>query len=99
MHALRFSIAAQVVAAEARRMGLSVPAFRSPPRIPGATRTIRRRGGGAMVAVAVRGRSPADVMADLVEGVIVANGLSGRAAQRCRRRLAAAIDGVHADAA
>jgi hypothetical protein len=91
---LRFSVIANTLASEARRLGLRVPAFRSPPRLHGATRTIRRRDGGAMVAVVIRGRPPADVVADLIEGVIVANGLRGAAALRCRRRLAAAVDSL-----
>jgi hypothetical protein len=89
---LRFSVIARVVATEARGLGLRVPAFRSPPRLQGATRTIRRRDGSAMVAVVIRGRPLADVVADVIEGVIVANGLRGSAAVRCRRRLASAVD-------
>jgi hypothetical protein len=94
MHAdsLRFSAAAQIVAAEARRLGLTVPGFRSPPGITGATRTIRRGPDGGVVSIAVRGRPQADVVADLIEGVVVANGLIGGAAVRCRRRLAGALD-------
>jgi hypothetical protein len=89
-----FSVMARAVAGEARRLGLTVPAFRSPPLLNGATRTIRRRAGGPMIAVARRGRPAADVAADLIEGVVVANGLSGARAVRCRRRLAAALDAI-----
>jgi hypothetical protein len=94
MHAdsLGFSTSARLVATEARRLGLAVPGFRSPPRLPGAVRTIRRGSDGAMVAVVLRGRPLTDVVADLIEGVVVANGLSGAAAVRCRRRLAAGLD-------
>ena len=91
---LRFSTAAHVVAAEARAMGLRPPSFRSPPGVPGAVRTIRRRPGAPVVAVLVRGRPLTDVMADLIEGVVVANELRGSQAVRCRRRLAAALDAV-----
>ncbi len=96
---LGFTVAARVVAAEARRMGLAVPGFRSPPRLPGATRTIRRSASGAMVAVVARGRPLADVVADLIEGVVVANTLAGQAAVRCRRRLAHAVDSAQRAAA
>jgi hypothetical protein len=101
MHAdsLRFSTSARVVAAEARRLGLSVPGFRSPPRLAGAARTIRRGRDGAMVAVVVRGRPLTDVVADLIEGVVIANGLAGPAAVRCRRRLATAFDAAQQTAA
>ena len=40
-----------------------------------------------MVAVRLRSRPPADVVADMVEGVLVANGLTGDAAGRVRATL------------
>ena len=89
-----FARAARLVAAEARRRGLSVPGFCSPPRVPGADRTLRRRPGGwAMVAVRVRGRPAADVLADLVDGVVRANAnrLSEAEAARHRDDLRAAV--------
>lgn len=91
---LRFSVVARTVAAEARRLGLTAPAFRAPPRLAGATRTIRRRDGTALVAVVIRGRPFADVVADLIEGVIVANGLRAAGAVASRRRLVAAVDAL-----
>ena len=96
---LGFSAAARVAAAEARRLGLQVPSFRSPPGLPGCVRTIRRQGAGAVVAVAVRGRSMQDVIADLIEGVVVANGLTSAAATRCRFRLTTALDAAQRSAA
>jgi hypothetical protein len=96
---LRFSTAARVVALEARQMGLCSPTFCSPPGVAGATRTIRRSNAGTRVAVAVRGRPLADVVADLVEGVVMANGLSGADAVRCRHRLAGALDAAQRAAA
>jgi hypothetical protein len=87
-----FSAAVRAVAEEARRMGLVVPGFRSPPRLPGADRTIRRSAGEPIVAVRVRGRPFADVVADIVEGVLVANGARGRAQWQARRRLLAAVE-------
>jgi len=49
--------------------------------------------GGVVVAVAVRGRPFVDVVADMVEGVVVANGLQGVAATRVRTVLhEAAVD-------
>ncbi|MGE3620612.1 MAG: hypothetical protein AB7L84_09130 [Acidimicrobiia bacterium] len=75
-----------------RRLGLSMPGFRSPPRVAGALRTIRRhRGGGATVAVALRDRPWAAVLADLVEGVVVANRLAGLRADGVRAELWAAL--------
>ncbi|HUQ39044.1 MAG TPA: hypothetical protein VM030_02735, partial [Acidimicrobiales bacterium] len=76
-----FAAVARALAAEARRHGLVPPGFRSPPRLPGARRTIRRyRDGAAVISVQLRDRPAAEVLADMVDGVVVANGLEGRAA-------------------
>ena len=91
---IRFAELARRVGAAARAAGLVVPAFRTPPRRPGVPRTIRRLPGGPVVAVRVRSRPPADVMFDMVEGVLVANGLRGDAATRVRTTLLQAIGGA-----
>ena len=70
-----FAIVARVVSDAARGLGLTVPAFRAPPRIVGTDRTIRRRGDHVTVAVRVQGRPWGAIIADLVEGVIIANDL------------------------
>jgi hypothetical protein len=44
-----------------------------------------------VVAVRVRDREPADIVGDLVEGVIVANDLSGAQAARMRTALVEAL--------
>ena len=89
---LRFADAVRVLAVEARSLGLDVPGFRSPPRIAGVDRSLRRRP-GASPAVAVRlvGRPFDAVLDDMVEGIVVANGLAGPAAARARRQLRAAV--------
>ncbi len=85
---LRFAAAARALGDAARRRGLAAPGFRSPPRVPGAERTLRRRpGGGVAVAVAIRDRPFAAVVADMVEGIVVANGLGGVEATRVRTAL------------
>jgi len=71
-----FTTAAQLLGAVAGRYGLIAPGFRSPPRVVGAQRTIRRRQGGGVVAVAVKGRPLAGVLADMIEGIVVLNDLS-----------------------
>ena len=71
-----FTTAAQLLGAVAGRYGLIVPGFRSPPRVVGVQRTIRRRQGGGVVAVAVKGRPLAGVLADMIEGIVVLNDLS-----------------------
>jgi hypothetical protein len=90
--ALLFSQAARRLGAAARAAGLAVPAFRCPPRVAGALRTIRRYPGGAVIAVRLKGRPFADVAADMVEGVLVVNRLDHTASTRMRPLLAEAIE-------
>jgi hypothetical protein len=78
--------------AAARAAGLVVPAFRCPPRLAGARRTLRRYPGGAVVAVQLKGRPFADVAADMVEGVLVLNRLTGEAADRMRPVFAETVE-------
>jgi hypothetical protein len=91
-NALRFAAAARALGAAARAKGLVVPGFRSPPRVEGAERTLRRFPGGRVnVAVALRERPFAAVVADMVEGVVVTNQLEGTEATRVRTALWAAV--------
>ena len=93
-NAIRFAAVARGLASEARARGLTVPGFRSPPRLPGAYRSLGRHpGGGAVVSVVVRGRPLADVAADMVDGVLAANGLRGARAEPHRSALLAAALG------
>jgi hypothetical protein len=82
---MRFAVAARAICDEARRAGLEVvPGFRSPPRLP-VDRSLRRRPGTTpSVAVRVQGRPMETVVADMVEGVLVANGAAGDAGLRAR---------------
>ncbi len=66
-----------------------MPGFRSPPRVVGAQRTLRRHsdGAGVVVAVQVRGRPWFAVVADMIEGVVVANGLQAPTGDRLRTEL------------
>jgi hypothetical protein len=89
---LRFAHAARTLATVARREGLEVPAFRSPPGIDGVQRTVRRRRGGTTVAVRLRRRPWAAVVADMVEGIVVTNRLAGADADATRAALWAALD-------
>ena len=75
-----------------RSRRLAVPGFRSPPRLRGADRSLRRLGGGTIVAVRVRGRPMAAVVADMIEGIVAANRLSGVEADRARAALWAAVE-------
>ena len=89
-----FAAAARRLGDAARAAGLAVPAFRSPPRVAGAVRTIRRYPGGTVVSVQLRDRAHEAVAADMVEGVVVTNGLTGEAALRARTLLAEAVADV-----
>ena len=84
---IRFAELARRIGAAARSAGLVVPAFRTPPRRSEVARSIRRLPGGPVIAVRLRSRPTADVVVDMVEGVIVANGLTGDAARRVRDTL------------
>jgi hypothetical protein len=83
----RFAEAARSLARAARVVGASCPSFRSPPRRTGVDRTIKRWDGGATVAVRLKGRAWPAVLADMVEGVVVANRLAGPAADELRTAL------------
>lgn len=90
----------QALTSSCRRIGLAAPSFRSPPGLAGATRTIRRRRSGApVVAVRHLGRQPAAVVADLVEGVLVANAITGSEAMRVRSALWEAVTAGSAERA
>jgi hypothetical protein len=90
--ALLFSQAARRLGAAARAAGLAVPAFRCPPRVAGAVRTIRRYPGGAVIAVRLKERPFVEVAADMVEGVLVVNRLDDTAAARMRPVLAESVE-------
>jgi hypothetical protein len=89
--ALRFADAARRLGAAAHAAGLEVPAFRCPPRLAGAARTIRRYPGGTVVSVRLRDRPFETALADMVEGVLVANRVDGAAAGPLRAALEAAV--------
>ena len=84
---VEFTRAARTLTRAARRVGLDAPSFRSPPGIVGSSRTIRRRSGGAVVAVRLRGRPLVAVLADMIEGVVVANRLTAPQADLARAEL------------
>jgi hypothetical protein len=93
---LRFAEAAKRLGAATRAAGLAVPAFRCPPRVEGARRTIRRYPGGAVVSVRMRDRPWDEVASDMVEGVVVVNRLEGEAALRVRTGLLEALGAASA---
>ena len=61
----------------ARRRKLRMPGVQSPPRVEGVERVVRRFGGEVRtIAVMVRGRRRGDVLADVVAGILLANGVA-----------------------
>lgn len=90
---LDFANAARLLGREARRRGLVAPSFRCPPRIVGVQRSVRRHRSGAVVAVLLKGRPWLAVLADMIEGVVVANDLDPQRAARLRTDLWAAAGG------
>jgi len=96
---VNFSAAVRAVAQEARSLGLAVPGFRSPPGLAGVDRTIRQSRGALIVAIRLRGRPFADVVADVVDGILVANGVPRGRDLGIRRQLLAAVEAVSCRAA
>ena len=89
---IQFAAAARVLGDAARSQGLTAPSFRSPPRLKADRTLLRRRTTVSTVAVRVRGRPWLAVLGDLIEGVVVSNGLAGPEADGCRTALWAAVE-------
>ncbi len=89
-----FAVAARVLASRAHRHGLKPPGFRSPPRIVGADRSLRRVNGGVVVSVLLRDRPFVAVLSDMVQGVVAANQLTGREAEIARTVLWASVESL-----
>ena len=92
--ALAFAEAVRLLGLAARGHGLPMPSFRSPPRQVGRRRTLTRHDDGSTtVAVMVHNRNWLAVLSDMVEGVVVANGLDGVDAEVVRDQLWEALEG------
>lgn len=92
--ALTFAATARIVTGACRHLGVGVPGFRSPPRDPEVQRSVTGTGDNAVVSVRLAGRPWPAVAADMIEGVVVANGLDttgGQAAARLRDALWATL--------
>ncbi len=89
---VEFAAAARTLTREARCRGLVGPSYRCPPRLVGVDRSIRRRPGGAVVSIRLQGRPRGAVIADMIEGVVIANALRPPAADRIRTELWAVLD-------
>jgi hypothetical protein len=89
-----FAATARTLGRELRSRGLVAPGFRCPPRIVGVDRSLRRWDGGATVSVRVKGRPLTAVVADMIEGSVVANKLVSPRADRLRTELWEAISPI-----
>ncbi len=85
----KFTAAARVLAQRAAELDLVVPGFRSPPRIVGVNRSIRRSrdSQGGVVAVRLSDRPFTAAVGDMIEGVIFINRLEPPEADRVRTQL------------
>jgi hypothetical protein len=92
---LRFAATARILTEAARRNGHRAPTFRSPPRVKGRMRTIRRHAnGGATVSLVLRDRPWPAVVADMIEGFVVVNDVDPVAAERLRDLLWASVEEI-----
>ena len=94
---LRFAAAARTLAEVTRAAGLIVPGFRSPPRLDGVDRSLRRSPGptgeeSVTVSVRIKGRPWVSVLADMIDGVLVANRLEGPTAGAARTVLWSSVE-------
>lgn len=94
-----FAAAARDLGRAARLRGLSVPSFRSPPRVGGFSRTIKRGRTGSTISIILRDRPWAAVLADMIEGIVVSNELAGARADQIRAVLWLAVDTPMVEAA
>ena len=93
MTSLDFGAAARSLAQASHLRGLVVPVFASPPSRSDLDRSIRRRNGSPVVSIRLRNRPRGAVLADMIEGIVVANYLEGARADLVRSALWLAIDG------
>jgi len=91
-HYAQFASAARILASHAHRHGLRAPGFRSPPRIVGVDRSLRRFNNRVVVSVLLRGRPFVAVLSDMIEGVVAANQLTGRNAENARTVLWSSVE-------
>ncbi|WP_420446581.1 hypothetical protein [Candidatus Poriferisodalis sp.] len=91
----QFVLTVRALTAAARDLGLSVPAFQSPPRSEHLTRSILRRApDDCVVAVRVRGRPFGAVAADAIDGVVACNDLGASVVGAVRDALWCAVESL-----
>ena len=93
MTSLDFGAAARSLARAAHLRDLVVPVFASTPSRRDLHRSIRRRNGSPVVSIRLGDRPRGAVLADMIEGIVVANYLEDSKADLVRSTLWLAIDG------
>lgn len=89
----QFAETVRLLNAAAAAEGMRAPSFASPPRLASADRTIRWLTNDRALVAVRRGRRAANVVVqDMIEGVVVANRLSGLEAEDAARKLAACLN-------
>ena len=92
MTSFTFAETARIIGQVARKHKLSVPTFRSPPRIEEVHRSIRRGVDFSVVSVSFTGRPYSAVISDMIEGVLVANSLDRNQSDFFRALLWSSVD-------
>lgn len=88
MSSTGFASAGRMLAHRARERGVRTPLFRSPPRLPGVRRSVtRNKDGSVTVAIVVRNRPVGAVLADMIDGAVLAAGVHGADALDLRDHL------------
>lgn len=101
LNSVEFAALARAIASTTRQMGLVAPGFRCPTRIVGVDRTVRRFAGdelAGVVAVNIKDRPLAAVVADMIEGVIALNRLNAVESGHVRAALWLSLQHTAADA-
>ena len=92
MTSFMFAETARIIGQVARSHKLSVPTFRSPPRIEEVHRSIRRGLDLSVVSVSYKERPSSAVISDMIEGVLVANSLDKNRSDFFRALLWSSVD-------
>lgn len=88
-----FAETARCLGQAARSHGLSVPTFRSPPKVTELRRSIKWDNDSSIVSVLLKGRPQNAVISDMIEGILVANHLDNKKSDSIRAFLWVSVEG------
>ena len=75
---IQFSITVRTLGRIANQLGYVTPQFRCPPPSAQYQRSVRRNHDDLSISIVIRGRPWLAVLADIVEGFVIANAKSGQ---------------------